>query len=168
MKTVLFEITGDQTVLAGTVLSGCLGCGADVAYDRAAPEGTSIPIVCDACGEETEMKRVTATKAAVRRPYGCGRWARVPRSSNVSALGVLRGDLLVRFHSGGVYRYAGAAGVFDDLRRADSVGKAFHRGVRNRFPAERLCAGYGCARPAKVSSNQTMCSECLHPDRPSE
>ena len=153
MKAVLFDITGDEPVLAGVILDGCLYCGADIGYERTAPEGVSIPLVCGFCGGETEMKRVTPTKAAVRRPYGCRCFVGV-ESSNLDAAGSRDGYLLVRFRKGGVYRYADAAELLVQLVEAKSAGRFFHAEVRGH-EAERLCATYGCFEPSKPS--QPLC-----------
>ena len=159
MKSVLFEIKGADQVLAGTVRGGCLWCGADVPYERTAPEGVSVPIRCPVCGSEVELQRLAGGRAAVRRPYGCRRFVAVD-SSNLAAVGVRDDFLVVRFRSGGVYRYVGAAGLLDELIRAESVGRFFHRRVKREFAAERLCARYGCFRAA-TGGGQVLCRECF-------
>ncbi len=53
-------------------------------------------------------------------------------SSNVSAVGVNRDDLMIRFHNGSVYRYFGLAEKFDDILKALSKGKWVWRHLRRK------------------------------------
>jgi hypothetical protein len=101
------------------------------------------------------LRRVESTRATLRRPYGCRRFCDVD-STNLASVGILEDDLVVRFHSGGVYRYRGLAVEFDDLISAESKGKHFHRRIRSSpVPGERLCAVYGCVELPKRS--QVLC-----------
>lgn len=159
-RAVVLELEGELPALAGRVRGGCLECGADVPYERTAPEGVPVPIRCPACGFELELRRLPGGRAAVRRPYGCRRFCAV-ESTNLAAVGWRDEFLVVRFRGGGVYRYAGAAGIFYELIRAESKGRFFHRRIRGEFAAERLCARYGCFRPAKVATSQVLCPDCL-------
>lgn len=146
MKSIEVEVVGSDRVSAGVLRGACLECGADVPYERTAPEGTAVPVVCPACGFELELLRTGPDRAAVRRPFGCRRFAALD-SSNLAGAGERDGFLVVRFRSGGAYRYRGAAGLLDALLRAPSAGSFFHREVRGKFDTDRLCARYGCFRP---------------------
>ena len=160
-RAIICELVGDELVLSGTVRAACLECGADVAYEWTAPEGVSVPIRCGECGFELEMRRLSGALAAIRRPYGCRRFVDVD-SSNLAAVGVRDGFLVVRFKSGGLYRYADAAGEFERLLLSKSKGEFFHREIRGQ-PADRICARYGCFEPA--NGTQVLCPGCRHPDR---
>lgn len=55
-------------------------------------------------------------------------------SSNVAAVAWHGGDLFVRFHSGGTYRYEGVPrGVFESLLAAPSKGKFLAAHVKGRY-----------------------------------
>lgn len=60
------------------------------------------------------------------------KWSYV-NSSNVSALTVSGSDLIVRFNSGGIYRYYDAANEFDNLYGAVSVGKELNARLKGRY-----------------------------------
>lgn len=51
-------------------------------------------------------------------------------SSNVSAAKTDGKDLIIRFHSGGVYRYHDQAKLFGDLMRSSSKGRFVHRKLK--------------------------------------
>lgn len=60
-------------------------------------------------------------------------------SSNIDALGYELGKLYIRFKSGITYAYDSVPySVFDALEKAESVGKFFHRFVRDKYPHHRL------------------------------
>lgn len=60
-------------------------------------------------------------------------------SSNINALGYRRGKLFIRFNSGVSYSYDKVPfPVFRALEQSDSVGSAFHRLVRGKYPYTRL------------------------------
>lgn len=67
---------------------------------------------------------------------------RVPlRSSNLAAVeySPASNSLVVEFHTGGIYRYAGVAPpVYEGLLRAYSHGRYYYRWIRNRYPSSRL------------------------------
>lgn len=167
-RAIVCELEGDDVVLSGLVRGACLECGSDVAYLRTAPEGTSVPIFCGECGFEFEMRRLSDSTAAIRRPYGCRRFVRLD-SSNLDAAGHRDGYLLIRFLKGGVYRYVKAASKFSELISAPSCGKFFHREIKKAFSGDRLCATYGHFEPANGQQLQCeMCRGVPQPDRPVE
>ena len=61
-------------------------------------------------------------------------------SSNIQAIGHDGANTLyIRFNSGTTYEYAGAPfSVYENLVDAESVGKAFHRDVRGKYP-HKVC-----------------------------
>ena len=79
-------------------------------------------------------------------------------SSNLSAVAVDGGDLLVKFRSGARYRYPGAAGLAPDLLAAESAGRFFHARVRP-LPCVRLCESPGCLEPV-LGGNSGYCPAC--------
>lgn len=52
------------------------------------------------------------------------------KSSNISAVGVDAGDLVVKFNTGRTYRYPGKASHFQWLRAAPSAGRYFNQNLR--------------------------------------
>ncbi len=160
MKAVVVEVEGERQVESGVLRGACLECGADVPYIRTAPEGVAVPVACPDCLFEAELTRLGPGRAAVRRPYGCRRFAAVS-SSNLAAVGARGPYLVVRFRSGAAYRYRGASHLLGDLLSARSPGREFHRLLRGKFETERLCARYGCFRPAARDRSQPLCRECL-------
>ena len=60
-------------------------------------------------------------------------------SSNINCLGYARGKLFIRFNNGCTYSYDRVPfPVFRTLKESDSVGSAFHRLVRGKFPYTKL------------------------------
>lgn len=56
-------------------------------------------------------------------------------SSNVAAIGYLKPNLYVRFHSGGEYKYSGVPeALFHDFMAADSKGGFLASHIKGRFP----------------------------------
>ncbi len=56
-------------------------------------------------------------------------------SSNVAAIGYLKPDLYVRFHSGGEYRYSGVPeSMYHDFMAADSKGGFLAAHIKGHFP----------------------------------
>lgn len=56
-------------------------------------------------------------------------------SSNVAAIGYLKPNLYVRFHSGGEYKYSGVPeSLFHDFMAADSKGGFLASHIKGRFP----------------------------------
>lgn len=53
-------------------------------------------------------------------------------SSNISALAFIEEDLLIRFHTGDVYRYPKLAKLFKVLLESNSKGRAFWTLIRRR------------------------------------
>ena len=51
-------------------------------------------------------------------------------SSNISAVGVVDNDLIIRFHNGSLYKYPNNAEHFAPMLRANSKGKYFWRKLR--------------------------------------
>lgn len=59
-------------------------------------------------------------------------------SSNVAAVKTDGNDLWVKFHSGGIYVYYGAADHFDAMVNTSSVGSYFHANVKNSYDWNKL------------------------------
>lgn len=60
-------------------------------------------------------------------------------SSNIAKVGHDGVSLFIKFNSGESYGYVGAPpGIFTQLVKAESVGRAFHQLVKNKFPHEHL------------------------------
>ena len=61
-------------------------------------------------------------------------------SSNIQAIGHDGANTLyIRFNSGTTYEYDGVPfSVYENLTGAESVGKAFHRDVRGKYP-HKVC-----------------------------
>ena len=60
-------------------------------------------------------------------------------SSNIDVVGFHRGEIYVRFHSGGCYKYHGATlKDYFAMAKADSVGSHFYKHVRGKFPYCKL------------------------------
>ena len=60
-------------------------------------------------------------------------------SSNIDCLAFECDALYIRFKHGGTYRYDGVAfGVFDAMMKDESVGKAFHALIKNKYPFVKL------------------------------
>ena len=88
-------------------------------------------------------------------PYQCEMWAKV-ESSNLEAVGVNGQYLVCKFKKGGAYRYDGAAGLFEKMIKAESVGRFFHQYIR-QGKTERLCSK-GCFEPVREAP--FMCQKC--------
>ncbi len=54
-------------------------------------------------------------------------------SSNVSAIGVAEGDLIIRFHNGSMYQYKGIGDKFKDIMASNSKGKWVWRNLRKKY-----------------------------------
>ena len=60
-------------------------------------------------------------------------------SSNIQTIGFESDTLFLRFKSGQSYSYDHVdRGVFEAMTKAESVGKFFHRFVRNKYRHHRL------------------------------
>ncbi len=59
-------------------------------------------------------------------------------SSNLEAIACNGDNLVIKFKSGGIYEYIGAAKEFDNLYNAPSKGKYFHQFIRDNYKAESL------------------------------
>lgn len=60
-------------------------------------------------------------------------------SSNISRVGHDGVSLFIRFNSGESYSYSGALpDIFVKLTKAESVGRAFHQLVKNKYPHQHL------------------------------
>lgn len=56
-------------------------------------------------------------------------------SSNIAAIGFNDTRLYIKFNNGRVYVYFDVPeGVYDQMTKAESVGKFFHSDVRNAYP----------------------------------
>lgn len=56
-------------------------------------------------------------------------------SSNINAIAWHDGDLLIRFHHGGEYRYKDVPlPLFEQMKSSASVGKFFHSQIKDKFP----------------------------------
>lgn len=56
------------------------------------------------------------------------------QSSTIASIGYAGGVLEIEFKSGGVYRYSGVTpDIYQQLMEGESVGKAFHALVKNKF-----------------------------------
>lgn len=60
-------------------------------------------------------------------------------SSNVSAVGVIENDLIVRFHNGSMYRYLGKAELYDSMLNSNSKGHFVWERLRKpKVPYEKI------------------------------
>jgi hypothetical protein len=161
---VRFE--GQTSVDKGTIVAGCLYCGADVDYLRICPDGIEVPIRCP-CGGELAFRRDGNERGSVRRPYGCAEWSAI-ESTNLAAAGRIGSKwVVVAFRGGGVYAYAAegrARELYADLRASKSAGRFLHR-VLKKLETRRLCARWGCFGSPNRERNQVLCDDCLA-DRP--
>jgi hypothetical protein len=82
------------------------------------------------------------TTSASRNAPWVSPQGRVPlRSTNLAAVEYdhTSSSLIVEFHSGRIYRYAGVTpAVYDGLLRAYSHGRYFHGWIKNRYPSSRI------------------------------
>jgi len=63
------------------------------------------------------------------------------KSSNLEALGYVEADssLIVHFKNGTAYKYADVPhSEYDELLKADSVGKQFNTAIKPHYEAEKL------------------------------
>lgn len=54
-------------------------------------------------------------------------------SSNLQALAISGNDLIIKFNSGDIYRYYGAAIEWTNILNASSKGKYFSEFIRNNY-----------------------------------
>lgn len=60
-------------------------------------------------------------------------------SSNIDSVGYEGTDLLVRYSSGVTYKYLGVPKtIFEDVLRAESVGKFINQFIKHNYNFERL------------------------------
>lgn len=60
-------------------------------------------------------------------------------SSNIDAVGYQRGDLFIRFKSGGSYKYDSVPfDYFDAMQKVESAGKFFHQFIKSKFIYHKL------------------------------
>lgn len=64
-------------------------------------------------------------------PFGAEEWHEVD-SSMIKAVGTLDGDLIVLFRNDDAYCYPGLAHEVIQLLSTDSVGKYFHKEIRDQ------------------------------------
>jgi hypothetical protein len=63
------------------------------------------------------------------------------QSSTILSVGYTSGVLEVEFKSGGVYRYNGVTpDIYQQLMESESVGKAFHSLIKNKFEHVKIPA----------------------------
>lgn len=61
------------------------------------------------------------------------------KSSNVASIDHDGRDLIVNFHNGSSYRYTGVpTKVFDEMKKADSVGSFLHNHIKSAYRATRI------------------------------
>ncbi len=61
------------------------------------------------------------------------------QSSNISAIGYEQGNLIVKFHSGGLYRYYNVPfNVYDGFIHATSHGRYLHNYINGRYHYSRM------------------------------
>ena len=67
----------------------------------------------------------------MEHPFNADVWQEVD-SSNIKAVGTKGHYLIIQFHKGdSVYRYPNCSNLFSDLCMAKSIGKYFHKEIRN-------------------------------------
>lgn len=59
-------------------------------------------------------------------------------SSDIAAVATDRNDLVIKFKSGGIYKYVNAAKEFNNLINANSCGKYFHHNIKNYYIVIKL------------------------------
>lgn len=60
-------------------------------------------------------------------------------SSNIAAVGYDGGTMHVQFANGSLYKYEGVTEKdYADLMNADSIGSAFHFGIKQKYEATRV------------------------------
>lgn len=59
-------------------------------------------------------------------------------SSDLEAIACNGNNLVIKFKSGGIYEYIGAAKEFDNLYNAPSKGKYFHQFIRDNYTPNKL------------------------------
>jgi hypothetical protein len=60
-------------------------------------------------------------------------------SSNLKSVGYTDGTLEIEFFGGRIYQYADVPqGIYEELMRANSHGKYFHRRIRNSYRYQRI------------------------------
>ena len=60
-------------------------------------------------------------------------------SSNLSSIGYEDGNLIVKFHNGGLYRYYDVpVGIYNDLMGAPSKGQYLHYKIKGRYRYSRI------------------------------
>lgn len=77
-----------------------------------------------------KYKRFNHTPA--EKQYLDNRGLRAVQSSNVSAVGRVNDDLIIRFHNGSVYRYPDNGHLLDDMLASSSKGKFVWDRLRGR------------------------------------
>ncbi len=67
------------------------------------------------------------------------KWTRV-KSSNIKGARYVDGDMDIQFTNDAIYRYKDVPKeVFDELLKAESVGKFFYSKVKGKFEHEKVC-----------------------------
>lgn len=59
-------------------------------------------------------------------------------SSDIKAIAVRGNNLVIEFHSGGLYEYIGAAYEYSNLLNAESKGKYFHQYIKDKYKAIKI------------------------------
>lgn len=54
-------------------------------------------------------------------------------SSDIAAIAIDGNDLVIKFKSGGIYKYVNAAKEFNNLINASSCGKYFRHNIKNYY-----------------------------------
>ena len=66
-------------------------------------------------------------------------WTKV-KSSNIKGVRQVDGDMDIQFANDAVYRYKDVPQeVFDELLKAESVGKFFYSKIKGKFECEEIC-----------------------------
>ncbi len=59
-------------------------------------------------------------------------------SSDISAIAINSNNLIIKFNSGGVYEYFGAAKEYNGLIHAGSAGGYFHKFIKNNYKYKKI------------------------------
>lgn len=77
-------------------------------------------------------------------------------SSNVSAVGVVGDDLIIRFHNGSLYRYENMASSYESIMRSNSKGRWVWRHLRRAGVPYRKIGTMPLTDDIKVSDDELM------------
>lgn len=59
-------------------------------------------------------------------------------SSDLKSIAINGNNLVIQFHTGGIYEYIGASCEYYNLLNGNSKGKYFHQYIKNRYPTIKI------------------------------